>query len=859
MNNNESNDSDLVQGSNEEPAALAASQLAEHRHLKLLLPVWFAVAALRLWQAEVDKLELSKNETVGHLQDAQGAADDLEVRVRTLYEEYLKKGGSDVENIKALIDSKEKIAASVRKNVASYKSAVVVLGLSEALGKSSFRNNQHQLSEVRIQTETAHAKAREKSINISADLSQHKELELKLRSELQEVESRPNSNIPAHYQAFREFLANELGLSESDLPFMAEMVEVKAEERRWQGAIERAIGSERLRILVPVNRVREALTWINRRDNRLNVRLQSADKAPTKPAPFDDGFIHKLNFRDHPLHECVKFLLSRRDRHCISSPEALREIDYAMTVEGTMSDRDGRFEKQDQKHLSTDWITGFDNRHLLTSLKEQHGHELDVIKSLKAESAGFARTESECTQKLALIAQLETLEFTQIDIAGIEGEIESERQRLAALTKPNSDAASANDRFEKAEKELKTAREKVTKLSKEHGVCENDLKHASRALEDSRSRCSEELKDDDLLLAEKVFPLNTIATPHQLGNAERSAGNLIDNKIETAETQKVAIEGRLIRAMADAKKEDTGALSTTGTELLDLGAYIERLDILNAEALPEKRKRFLDYLNESAGQGVTQLLTDIVNAVSLIQDRVADLNATLSRVDFRLDQFLQLHAQNVGHASLQQMEAAQRKLRHMVLTPREDEGEGHYRALGEVVRLLREAAEKRHTLGAQALLDPRHRLQFSVVEVDRATGRRSGARKGSQTGSGGEKEVMASYILTASLSYALCPPGSTVPRYASIILDEAFSKSSPAAAARIIEALRIFGLHPLFVTPNKEIALLKSHTRSAIIVHNKDKRATLTSLTWEEIENHARSRKLETVPESADLGSAPYS
>src|SRR5690606_13042562 len=144
---------------------------------------------------------------------------------------------------------------------------------------------------------------------------------------------------------------------------------------------------------------------------------------------------------------------------------------------------------------------------------------------------------------------------------------------------------------------------------------------------------------------------------------------------------------------------------------------------------------------------------------------------------------------------------------------------------------------------SQALLDPRHRLQFFVSEVNRETGSTSGKRSGSHTGSGGEKEMMASFILTASLSYALSSAGAAKPRYATIVLDEAFSKSSPAAATRIIEALRIFGLHPLFVTPNKEISLLKSHTRSAIIVHNKNKRATLTSLTWEQIEEHARGRR----------------
>jgi len=127
-------------------------------------------------------------------------------------------------------------------------------------------------------------------------------------------------------------------------------------------------------------------------------------------------------------------------------------------------------------------------------------------------------------------------------------------------------------------------------------------------------------------------------------------------------------------------------------------------------------------------------------------------------------------------------------------------------------------------------------LQFFVVETHRETGQSHGRRTGSQTGSGGEKEMMASYILTASLSYALCPIGAAHPRYATIVLDEAFSKSSQAAASRIIQALRAFGLHPLFVTPNKEMTLLKNHTNSIILVHKTDKRATLTCLPWEKLD-----------------------
>jgi len=137
------------------------------------------------------------------------------------------------------------------------------------------------------------------------------------------------------------------------------------------------------------------------------------------------------------------------------------------------------------------------------------------------------------------------------------------------------------------------------------------------------------------------------------------------------------------------------------------------------------------------------------------------------------------------------------------------------------------------------LLDPRYRLQFFVVEADRQTGNQSPPRTGSQSGSGGEKELMASHILTASLSYALCPAGSSRPLYGTVILDEAFSKSSPSAAGRIIEALRIFRLNPIFVTPNKEIGLLKRHTRKVICVQRPGKEASLASISWEKLEEIA--------------------
>jgi uncharacterized protein YPO0396 len=126
------------------------------------------------------------------------------------------------------------------------------------------------------------------------------------------------------------------------------------------------------------------------------------------------------------------------------------------------------------------------------------------------------------------------------------------------------------------------------------------------------------------------------------------------------------------------------------------------------------------------------------------------MNQTLVKVDFRSGRYLQLQPQRIKHERLRSLENSLRNLRSAAL--KDDQGESHYKALRELVVILREAGQNSRQLGSRALLDPRYRLQFFVVEVDRQTGDRSPPRTGSQSGSGGEKELMASHILTASLS-----------------------------------------------------------------------------------------------------------
>ena len=327
--------------------------------------------------------------------------------------------------------------------------------------------------------------------------------------------------------------------------------------------------------------------------------------------------------------------------------------------------------------------------------------------------------------------------------------------------------------------------------------------------------------------------------PAQLEEQERWAQQRAAEQVAQQQRRLAELHKDIIRQMAKAQKEDRGALADQAQEVEALGQFLQRLRQLEEEALPEKRQRFQEYLNQASDQGVSTLLRGIEAQVAEITERISELNQTLARVDFHSGRYLQLDPQPIVHASLQQLELARKQLR--TERTRDDGGQAHYRALQAMVELLREHAGNRRTKAAQALLDARYRLQFAVHVLDRETGQVLERRTGSQGGSGGEKEIIASYVLTASLSYALCPAGRSLPLMGSIVLDEAFSKSSQAVAARIIQALREFGLHALFVTPNKELRLLRQHTRSAVVVQRRGTQALLMNMSWQEMDETARA------------------
>lgn len=817
-------------------------QLQAKQILEGILSIWFAEQGHRLWLAETHRLEEAHKQA--ELEQALGKNQlDLQKNVVDQHRQrYLQVGGAGIDQLRERIADWASTCDKRRLKAEQYQHLARRLGLSDELSPEVFQSHQQQIAE-RLKILAQHLMdARQNAFHAGLYQQELNGRLQTLQQERAEVERRPGSNLPGQFHAFRSDLAQELGVEETALPFVAELVQVKAEELVWRGAIERAIGSHRLRILVPQGASQAALGWVNRRHNRLHVRLLEIKELSSRPVFFEDGFTRKLTFKEHPYREAVKALLADNDRHCVASPELLRHTPHAMTVQGLMSGKERFFDKQDQKRLDEDWYTGFDNRDRLALLTEQIREINEQLVPAKRALDAAQDAVSQLETQASLLKRLEELQFEEIDLPGAEQQLTSLQTQLTTLTRPDSDLAMIKAELDEAEALQESLDQQLQQLIKQRVELSHQFKQADLAASKAYLAAELGLSDTQRERAQANFPTLTATDLGDIVERERTQTRELQGQIKALGEKLGDQKSELARRMSDALKEDTGELARkeVGRELVDVPKYLERLRVLTEEALPEKLKRFLDYLNRSSDDGVTQLLSYIDHEVSIIEERLDDLNSTMQRVDFQPGRYLRLVAGKVVHESLRTLQRAQRQLNSARFV--DDDGESHYKALQELVGLLKEACERSRTQAARALLDPRFRLEFAVSVIDREKKDVIHTLKGSQGGSGGEKEIIASYVLTASLSYALCPDGSSRPLFGTIVLDEAFSRSSHAVAGRIIAALREFGLHAVFITPNKEMRLLRHHTRSAIVVHRRGVDSSLASLSWEALDEHYQQR-----------------
>ncbi|HRG06736.1 MAG TPA: hypothetical protein PLX86_11655, partial [Acidovorax defluvii] len=608
-----------------------AQHLAHLQALQQQLPHWFAAQGAQWWGQRVAQLQAQMAQRDALLQAAQQHVDTARKHEQDLHGLYLQAGGANIDVLRENMDHARKELARIEGNLAQYQALVRNLGLGDNASANDLAHHQAQ-----AQAAMAHIDARQAELQASAEhaIAQAHNAHTRLRdtqAEYEAVRQRPGSNLPMEFQRFRAELAEHLGLPETDLPFAAELVEVRPTEQAWRGAIERALGSHRLRILVPQAAMHTALQWVNQRHNRLHVRLLEVRDA-TPAAFMPDGFARKLNLKPATpaAHlNTLRHLLHGLDRHCVPDVETLERTPHAMTVQGLMSSQSGHFDKQDQKRLDQDWMTGFDNRDRLAHLLQQREQLALEYQALEAQKTQTLNAQRQAHEQRQLWAALQALQHDDLDTAAAEAQWQHKAQQLQALLQPGSDTAQAKHRWDAAQAHTRAAEEQLREL--QTAQTQDDTLRA--AAQKKHSAYQARSAGGAVVVADLAadFAANLARAGHRLPaldgdnleTQERDASATVQAKAAEASKKLNTLHTDIVRQMGKAKHEDRGALADHGPEVEALPHYLQRLQALEEEALPHKRQRFQEYLNNTSQQGVDTLLNGIAAQVTDIEERIA--------------------------------------------------------------------------------------------------------------------------------------------------------------------------------------------------------------------------------------------
>lgn len=682
-----------------------------------------------------------------------------------------------------------------------------------------------QLSQARSlldagQDATAHADQR--MLELGLQKKQAEDAFNGARAEIAALEAHP-SNIPAHLQALRGRLCAALGLADTALPFAGELIQVRADEQAWSGAIERLLHGFALSLLVDERHYAKAAAWVDATHlgGKLVYHRIGAADAPNVSAPPPRSLLHKLELAPHAHQEWLHAeLLRRYDYACVDSVQALRQSERAITVQGQIKHGRSRHEKDD-RHAVGDrrqWVMGFDNREKLALYKAEAGALAQQIAEADNTMAAIKAERARQASRAAAAQSLANLRWSDIDVAPLLTRLDAIERTLKELREGDVALRELGERIEASGRQVATAQRLLNDVRDER----RDHRRERERLDKDRARCGEEVAARPLtpLQQQGLDARCDAGASFTLGNlAERTLAmeRALNQGIAALETEAAEQSHRIVSCFESFRRrwvQDAGDVQANLESATDFFARLERLE---RDGLPAHEARFFEMLRTQSGQNLVALQTHIAQAHKAIRARMEDVNASLEKVPFNRGSILQIKPED---RRLPEVIEFRQQLRDVLAHQRTDDrerAEAQFDGLRKLVARLA-STDPEHKRWREQVLDVRLHVEFIGEERDEQSGRqlevyRSGAGK-----SGGQRQKLATTCLAAALRYQLGDEDGGVPQYAAVVLDEAFDKADNEFTAMAMRIFENFGFQMIVATPLKSVMTLEPFIGGACFV-----------------------------------------
>ncbi|MDR0735517.1 MAG: ATP-binding protein, partial [Zoogloeaceae bacterium] len=467
----------------------------ERDELRLGVDGYRETRRIDLLKEHLSSLEVHAGGAQGEVVRRQSALDNHATALRDLERRQLDAGGDRIaqwEAEKKGLETQREDRSRKRKQA---EEACKKLGWSLPDSPRAFAELLGSARQEVEDWERQSSESREEQFRLA---SQKKDAETAFSQAVKEVQAlqRQPSNLPADMLELRRDVATAIGISESALPFVGELIEVKPDDAKWQGAIERVLHGFALSLLIDERHypaLANHLNGIHLGQRLVYYRTGRPDACQARPI-VSHSLVLKLNLKEGTYFEWLQAELRLRfDYACVDSIASFKSADRALTREGQVRHSKTRHEKDDRRRVDDrkNWVLGFDNREKLAIFQKQAQELADTISRLAGEIGALGDQDRNRTARAMQCQTLVNLQWQEIDLIPLLHRIHSIERQIREAQEGNTALQQINERIdkqkalveraEKALRDAKVAHELVSKQIKDHAQkLESLLQDASR-------------------------------------------------------------------------------------------------------------------------------------------------------------------------------------------------------------------------------------------------------------------------------------------------------------------------------------------------------------------------------------------
>lgn len=819
--------------------------VSARRQIEVLRPardLYEQRSAVQLELAEVNKLddhlesyilelraqELGKE--IEHLfQEAQKAQLDVleakkteeheKVRWQQLLSQLQGSGGQLLESLGTQIDEAMGRRAPLLQRISAMELACQGLGLAPAKSAADLLSLQREARAVLDdKSQSEGIEARRDPVLLERDRAA--ETLTKLEQEIDSLQKNP-SNIPRDYLRLRIVLAQDMGVQPQELPFAGELMEVRRDESRWTGAIERVLRSFSLSFVVSPDLYADFARALDERDTGLRVTYLRALESTDAPrhALSEDSLVRKVDVAAGPFSKFVsQQLRSHFDYVCAEDMMEFRRANRAVTIKGQVKHSATRHEKDDRRSVDdrTSWLMGLDNLGKLAEFQLKAKSVTTRIGVLNVQLGGFRTERSTLEKRLLHANSLVSLTWAEIDINSLLMEIGRLEERLAMETQAHPELAILQAQADNQKIHYDTAVSNHQKKVNHEGTVRETREKLRTQLSNLRvpKPCTQEIRDALGKRVEKLTKSFNLEALHGIHlKLTQGFSHQRSRLQDEASELKAGIE-KVFAVYIGRWPAEAGGLDAKLDSAMD---FFAKLESLETDDLPRVEDRFFTMLQKQSTENLVALQHRLSDERKRIFDRLEQVNGSLRTADYNPGTHLVIEAYDRIGDDVRGFREQLKEALSQAFSLDRDLAERRFAALSALVKRFssQETVDKNWKAN---VLDVRLQVEFQVREFDAEGEERevynSGAGK-----SGGQRQKLAAACLAAALRYQLGGQEKSVPSYATVVLDEAFDKADPQFTAAAMTIFTNFGFQTIIATPMRSVMTLEPFVGGAAVVH----------------------------------------